>query len=46
MKTIYSNSDVNYDVLFRQENNDCHQAKMWSSTQQLVIKLIVLNFGL
>jgi len=29
MKTIYSNSDVSNDVLFRQEDKDCHQVKMW-----------------
>jgi len=46
MKTIYSNSDVSNDVLFRQEDKDCHQVKMWPPTQQLVIKSIVLNFGL
>ena len=46
MRTIYSNSDVINNVLFRQEDKDCHQVKMWSPTQQLVIKSIVLNFGL
>jgi len=46
MKTICSNSDVNNDVLFRQEDKNCHQVKMWLFTQQLVIKSIVLNFGL
>jgi hypothetical protein len=46
MKTIYSNSDVSNDVLFRQEDKDCHKVKMWSPTQQLVIKSIVSNFGL
>jgi len=46
MKTIYSNSDISNDVLFRQEDMDCHQVKMWPPTQQLVIKLIVSNFGL
>jgi hypothetical protein len=33
MKTIYSNSDVSNDVLFRQEDNDCHQVKRWPPTQ-------------
>jgi len=46
MKTICSNSDVSNDVLFRQEDKDCHQVKMWPPTQQLVIKSIVSNFGL
>jgi hypothetical protein len=46
MKTIYSNSNVSNDVLFRQEDKNCHQVKMWSPTQQLVIKSIVPNFGL
>ena len=43
---ICSNSDVINDVLFRQEDKDCHQVKMWPPTQQLVIKSIVPNFGL
>ena len=46
MKTIYSNSDISNDVWFRQEDKDCHQVKIWPPTQQLVIKSIVLNFGL
>ena len=46
MTKICSNSDVINDVLFRQEDKDCHQVKMWPPTQQLVIKSIVLNFGL
>jgi len=46
MGTICLNYDVSNDVLFRQEDKDCHQVKMWSPTQQLVIKSIVLNFGL
>jgi len=46
MRTIYSNSDVSNDVLFKQEDKDCHQVKMWPPTQQLVIKSIVPNFGL
>jgi len=46
MKTIRSNSDVSNDVLFKQEDKDCHQVKIWSPTQQLVIESIVLNFGL
>jgi hypothetical protein len=46
MGTIYSNSDISNDVLFRQEDKDCHQVKMWPPTQQLVIKSIVPNFGL
>lgn len=41
-----SNSNVTNDVLFRQEDKDCHQVKMWPPTQQLFIKSIVLNFGL
>jgi len=40
-----SNYDVINDVLFRQEDKDCHQVKMWPPTQQLVIKSIVQNFG-
>jgi len=45
MRTICSNSNVSNDILFRQDK-DCHQVKMWPPTQQLVIKSIVLNFGL
>jgi len=41
-----SNSDVRNDDLFRQEDKDFHQVKSWSPTQQLIIKSIVLNFGL
>jgi hypothetical protein len=33
MKTICSNSNVSNDVLFRQEDNVCHQVKRWPSTQ-------------
>ena len=39
-------SDASNDVLFRQEDKDFHQVKSWPPTQQLVIKSIVLNFGL
>jgi hypothetical protein len=46
MWTIYSKSYVSNDVLFKQEDKDCHQVKMWPPTQQLVIKSIVPNFGL
>jgi len=46
MKTIYSNSDVRNDVLFRQEDNGCHQVKTWLPAQELVIKSNVLNFSL
>ena len=46
MIQVWSNFDVNNDVLFRQEDKDCHQFKMWPPTQQLVNKSIVLNFGL
>ena len=46
MKTIRSNSDVSNDVLFRQEDMDCHQVKMWPPTQKLAIKSIVPNFDL
>ena len=46
MRTICSNSDVSNDVLFRKEDKNCHQVKMWPPTQQLVIKSILLNFGL
>jgi len=45
MTNICSNSNVINDVLFRQEDKDCHQVKIWPPTQQLVIKSIVLNFG-
>ena len=41
-----SNLDVINDVLFRQEDKDCYQVKMWPPTQQIVIKSIVLNFVL
>jgi hypothetical protein len=34
------------NFLFRQEDKDFNQVKMWPPTQQLVIKSIVLNFGL
>ena len=43
---VGSNSDVSNDILFRQEDKDCHQVKMWPPTQQLFIKSIVPNFGL
>jgi len=43
---ICSKSDVSNDLLFRQEDTDCHQVKMWPPTQQLVIKLIVPKFSL
>ena len=33
MKTIYSNSDVNNDSLFTQEDNGSHQVKRWPPTQ-------------
>jgi len=46
IRTIYSNYDVSNDVLFRQEDKDCQQVKMWPPTQQLVIKSIVSNFSL
>ena len=46
MSTYGSNSDVSNDVLFRQEDKDFHQVMSWPPTQQLVIKLIVPNFGL
>ena len=47
MSKVGSNYDVSNDVLFRQEDKDCHdQVKMWPPTQQLVIKSIVPNFGL
>ena len=46
MSTVGSSSNVSNDVLFRQEDNDFHQVKSWPPTQQLVIKSIVLNFGL
>ena len=41
-----SSSDVCNDFLFRQEDKDFHQVKSWPPTQQLVIKSIVLTFGL
>ena len=46
MTKICSNSNISNDILFRQEDRDCDQVKMWSPTQQLVIKSMVLNFGL
>jgi len=46
MMTICLNPDVRNDVFCRQEDKDCYQVKMWPPTQQLVIKSIVLNFGL
>ena len=46
MSTGGSNSDVSNGVLFRQEDKDFHQVKMWPPTQQLFIKSIVSNFGL
>jgi hypothetical protein len=46
MSQVGSNSDVSNDVLFRQEDKNCHQVKMWPPTQQLVIKSIVPNFSL
>jgi hypothetical protein len=46
MKTIYSNSDVSNDVFYKQEDKDGYQVKRWPPTQQLVIKSIILNFGL
>jgi len=46
MSKVGSNSDVRNDDLFRQEDKDFHQVKSWPPTQQLVIKSIVLNFGL
>ena len=46
MTKTYSNSDVSNGILGRQEDKDCHQVKMWPPTQQLVIKSIVLYFGL
>ena len=45
-ETICSNYDVSNDVFCRQEDKDCYQVKRWPPTQQLVIKSIVLNFGL
>ena len=45
-RTTCSNSNVSNDILFRQDDRDCHQVKMWSPTKQLVIKSIVPNFGL
>ena len=46
MSTYGFSSNVSNDVLFRQEDKDFHQVKMWPPTQQLFIKSIVLNFGL
>ena len=46
MCTSGSSYDVSNDVLFRQEDKDFHQVMSWPPTQQLVIKLIVPNFGL
>jgi hypothetical protein len=46
MIQVCSNYDVSNDVLFRQEDKDCHQVKSWPLTQQLVIKSIVPNFDL
>jgi len=46
MIQVCSNSNVSNDVLFRQEDKDCHQVKSWPPIQQLVIKSIVPNFGL
>ena len=46
MRTVGSSSNVSNDVLFRQEDKDFYQVKSWPPTQQLVIKSIVLNFGL
>jgi hypothetical protein len=39
-------SDASIFVLFRQEDKDFHKVKSWPPTQQLVIKSIILNFGL
>ena len=39
-------SDARNFVLFRQEDKDFHKVKSWPPTQQLVIKSIILNFGL
>ena len=46
MSTDGSNFDVSNVVLFKQEDKDFRQVKSWPPTQQLVIKSIVLNFGL
>ena len=46
MFTSGSSSDGRIFVLFRQEDKDFHQVKSWPPTQQLVIKSIILNFGL
>jgi hypothetical protein len=35
MWTICSNSNVRNDVLFRQEDKDCHQVKMWLPSQDV-----------
>ena len=39
-------SDASIFVLFRQEDKDFHKVKSWPPTQQLVIKSIIMNFGL
>jgi hypothetical protein len=41
MKTVYSNSDVSNDGLFRQEDKSCHQVK-----EVAIHKSIVPNFSL
>jgi hypothetical protein len=46
MSKVGLDSDIINDVLFRQEDNDCLQIKMWPPTHQLFIKSIVPNFGL
>ena len=46
MSTGGSSSDVSNDILFKQEDKDFHKVKSWPPTQQLVIKLIIPNFGL
>ena len=46
MRISGSTSDVINDVLFKQEDKDCHQVMMWPPTQQLIIKSIVSNFSL
>ena len=46
MRTGGSSSNARNDVLFRQEDKDFHQVKSWPPTQQLLIKSIVLKFGL
>ena len=40
------NYNVSNDVFSRQEDENGYQVKRWPPTQQLVIKLIVPNFGL